>query len=168
MNIIPTYYLLLLLPFFYLLTNHSEGSTFVNNEDSIEIGKKIYSTGLGTTDQKIIAISMGQKMPASIFACAKCHGKCGSGQLLQGIDVPDIRRDAYIKRHLLDSKSPNLDKEIKSKLRRLITLGINHSDVKVNSMMPKYNMSNTDMDHLLAFLAVLGSEQNCKTGERDQ
>jgi hypothetical protein len=158
---IPTYFLLAFCAIFCLSFSNNDVKYLELKKDSIDIGKKIYSTGVGISDQKIMALSLGKKMPATIFACSTCHGDCGAGQKLQGLDVPDIRRKGYMKRYSLDSNSPNLEKEINFKIKRFISFGINHSDEKVSSMMPKYQMSNVDMDHLLAYLAVLGSEQNC-------
>lgn len=128
---------------------------------SIEIGKQIYTTGIGSSEQKIMASLAGREISASMMACANCHGKCGKGLSLQGVDIPDIRRLQYVERHLQDVPEITVEKTINARFKKAIALGIKHDGEDIHRMMPRYSMSLDDMTHLLAYLAVLGEEENC-------
>lgn len=148
------------MPLIIMSTSQVEG-VYIQNDNSIEIGKNIYSTGIGESDQKVMAIVSGNEMPASMMACANCHGKCGEGITLQGVDIPDIRRNNHIQRYQIDQSAENVDKFVNSKLKRTISMGVNHEGDNMHNMMPRYKMSLSDMNHLLAYLAVLGEDENC-------
>ena len=128
---------------------------------SIEKGKNIYTTGIGESEQKIMAVVSGNEIPASIMACANCHGHCGKGQTLQGIDIPDIRKKDHILRYGIDQPIERLDNYLNSKLKRAISMGLNHEGGNMHNMMPRYVMSLSDMDNLLAYLSVLGEDESC-------
>ena len=148
----------ILISFFLIIV---ETHRYSNTSDSIELGKQIYTTGIGENNAEIMAYTFGREMPAKLFACSKCHGECGKAKLQQGMDIPDIRRVSYLNRNFNNNEKENIDEIVNSKIKRFILSGINHTGDKVNSMMPTYNMSLKDMDHLLAYLAILGTEENC-------
>ncbi len=128
---------------------------------SIEIGKKIYTTGIGEGDYKIMAVVSGRDIPGSMMACINCHGNCGKGMALQGVIIPDIRREYYIERYMKGQSNIQSEKTINSKLKKAISLGIKNDGENIHNMMPRYKMSIEDMNHLLAYLAVLGKDENC-------
>lgn len=130
-------------------------------EASIEIGKKIYTRGTGEGDQKIIAVVFGSDMPATMMACINCHLECGEGTMLPGVEVPDIRRANLKERYIKNGAAENANKVINNKLRKAIALGFKNEDEVMHKMMPQYKMSMKDMNHLLAYLAVLGEEESC-------
>lgn len=144
---------ILIIPFQNDTTNSDPGS--------IELGRQIYQGGIGENNSKITATLLGREMSATVFPCSNCHGECGEAQLQQGMDIPAISRKEYIKRNFGSSNPEIIGKKVNYSLKRFITQGINHSGVKVKSMMPTYNMSLDDINHLLSYLEILGSEEKC-------
>lgn len=133
----------------------------INQETSIELGRQIYMEGVSKGNSKIMASVMNRTMPGNLYACSNCHGECGKAQLQQGMDIPDITREAYIIRYFPNDSKTSIGSKVNYSLKKFITNGINHSGEKVNSMMPKYNMSLEDIEHLLSFLEVLGTDEKC-------
>ncbi|MDF1695927.1 MAG: c-type cytochrome [Saprospiraceae bacterium] len=158
---IPNTTILIILTFSLYLPSKFETNSISYQNESILKGEKIYMEGIGSTELKIEAVSMGRSIPASIVTCASCHGQCGKGGEAQGMIVPDIRRASYLMRYSMGTNKILSEKEMNKKIKRLITLGINHDGKKVKSMMPKYTMSLKDMDYLLAYLEVLGNDEKC-------
>lgn len=128
---------------------------------SIELGRQIYTTGIGEGHQKIIAQVSGRNMPGAMMACANCHGACGTETVLQGVGIPDIRKSEYIRRHMSDSQDQEVLKNADQKLKKAIALGIRHDGEEMHRLMPRYQMSLSDMNHLLEFLSHLGREDSC-------
>jgi len=158
---IPMYIPTCLMAFLVLSFTWIEENSVIENDPSIEIGKKIYTSGIGNDDQQILAVVSGRDMPGTMMACVNCHGNCGKGVSLQGVAVPDIRRAQYVERHLMDVPKYELPKKINANLKKAISLGIKHNKEKMHNLMPKYKMSIDDMNHLLAYLAVLGENEKC-------
>ncbi len=139
-----------------------EASLSYLNEPSIEIGKKIYTSGIGEGDQKIIAAVSGRDLPGSMMACVNCHGNCGKGVTLQGVEIPNISRAEYIESTLKDGVSfDSVKKDFHKKIKKVVSMGIKSDGGKIHNLMPRYKMSIKDMNHLLAYLEVLGEDEKC-------
>jgi len=128
-----------------------------------KIGKRIYTTGIGSSEQKIVATVSGMDMEGSMMACVNCHGECGKGKNMQGVTIPDLKSAAFISRYY--DQDNVTEKKLQKLLKKAITMGINPNGDQLHAMMPRYNMSITDMEHLLAYLSILGDEDNCAENE---
>ena len=92
-------------------------------------------------------------------SCASCHGADGRGgaPVMMGTEIPgDIRYH-----HLLEEEheegeehAPFTDELIK----RAITLGLNPAGEPLDQTMPRWRMSDQDLDDLLEFLRTLNGE----------
>ncbi|MEO5928630.1 MAG: ABC transporter substrate-binding protein [Candidatus Kapaibacterium sp.] len=132
-----------------------------------EKGKRIYTSGTGSSAKPIIAVLSGAEVPASVLPCKSCHGTDGKGRPEGGIRPANITADALGAEYRDESSSggrkrPAYDER---KLKRAITMGIDAGGNELHSAMPRYRMSAEDMANLVAYLKVLGREH--ETGLTD-
>jgi ABC-type branched-subunit amino acid transport system substrate-binding protein len=124
-------------------------------------GKKIYLDGSSATGG-VITATLGQAsdaVPASFVACGNCHGREGIGRTEAGIAPPDlswrslarVRVDQGSERRGRPAYNPAL-------LGRAITMGIDPSGNRLGVGMPRYQITPRDLDDLIAYLRVLGTE----------
>lgn len=123
-------------------------------------GKNIYTKGIGGSDIKIMAEMSGVQVPATIMPCINCHRADGTGNPEGGIVPSNITWLELTKKYggkRLDSKKrPPYTKQ---SLRKVITTGIDSGGNQLNSTMPKYNMSRTDLDNLIEYIKILGTDK---------
>jgi ABC-type branched-subunit amino acid transport system substrate-binding protein len=124
-------------------------------------GKTIYMEGVSARGGEITA-TLGESrdaVSASLFACANCHGRDGRGRPEGGIDPPDItwrslvrpRSDQGERRRARPAYQP-------ASLGRVISMGVGSSGDRTGVGMPIYQLSTADLDDLIAYLQVLGTE----------
>jgi cytochrome c oxidase subunit 2 len=130
-------------------------------EPSVHNGRQIYFTATsqrGTLITSDMGIGMGMgMMRGAMMACADCHGNDGRGgrvqMMMRILDIPDIRY------HTLTSTEhggemghdPFTDADI----RRAITQGVEPDGEPLDWPMPRWRMSERDLDDLLEYLKTL-------------
>ncbi|MFT4927445.1 MAG: ABC-type branched-subunit amino acid transport system substrate-binding protein, partial [Phenylobacterium sp.] len=102
----------------------------------------------------------GAMLPATLMPCVNCHQYDGRGIPEGGITPADIRWFNLTKPYGISRKSgethpPYTQRSIKT----AITMGIDSGGQKLNSIMPRYQLTLKDMQDLVAFLTGLGSYQ---------
>jgi len=124
-----------------------------------EAGKKIYTKGVGSSDFKIMANMSGVDVPATIMPCVNCHNARGTGNPEGGITPSNITWQYLTKNYEVkrqDGKTrPAYDEK---SLRKVITKGIDPAGNQLHTTMPRYKMTRDDIDNLIAYIKVLGSD----------
>jgi hypothetical protein len=118
-------------------------------------GQHIYLTGVGTNGQSIArtapAVSQGSLMMGG-GGCGSCHGPSGRGATIRmmtgtAIEAPNITHTALIKAGFTDTT-----------IRTAIRDGVDESGKPLKDAMPRWQMSEADLNATIAYLKVLSSQ----------
>jgi cytochrome c oxidase subunit 2 len=119
-------------------------------------GEQIYFTA---TSQRgsLITADMGMGPMVGMMACANCHGPDGRGgrvRMMMGSFVaPDIRyKTLTAAEHAEGEEHPPYTDET---IKRAITQGIDPAGKPLDWPMPRWTMTEADLEDLLAFLKTL-------------
>ncbi len=129
-------------------------------------GRSIYHHGVDPARGPIrLALSSSDlELDAAFFPCAHCHGADGLGSREGGIEPPPVRwRDLTgpARSPLTDRERPGHDRD---SLERAITAGIDPSGAALHPGMPRYRLAPEQVDDLIAYLEVLGTEADLDPG----
>jgi len=123
-------------------------------------GEQIYFTATSQRGTPVTSdISMGM-MGGGMQTCASCHGPAGRGGrgrvMMRAFEAPDIRYESLIsgehgEGHGEEEAAPYTDEDIK----RAITEGVEPDGESLEWPMPRWTMSDDDLDDLLEFLKTL-------------
>ncbi len=122
-------------------------------------GQQIYLTGESPSNHEIAAFLNAAQMevPGSLFACVRCHGNDGRGKTEGGVTSSDIRWSVLTKpyggRHPSGRQYPPYNE---SHIKRAIMLGTDSKGTELHETMPRFRLSQQDMEDLLAYLKRLG------------
>ena len=117
------------------------------------LGERIYLSGVGTDGQDIPRsaprVSQGTLMMGG--GCASCHGADGRGGTIKmmtgtAIKAPDVTYGALIGDGFTDAT-----------IRRAIRDGLDESGKRLDEAMPRWQMSDADLDATIAYLKELGA-----------
>jgi mono/diheme cytochrome c family protein len=127
-------------------------------------GEQIYFTATsqrGTPITADMGAGMGRMrgMGISSMTCASCHGADGRGgpiqMMMRVIDVPDIRYETLTSEdhgnHGEEEHEPYTEETIK----RAITEGVEPDGEPLDWPMPRWSISDEDLDDLVDFLKTL-------------
>ena len=116
-------------------------------------GERIYFTATSNSGEQIIASTGHMTMHSGMMSCATCHGSDGKGgagrMMMWSFEAPDIRYSSLTVGR--DEEQPFTDDLIK----RAITKGIDSDGKRIESPMPVWQMSEGDLNDLLAYLKTL-------------
>lgn len=128
------------------------GSRFRSN------GERIYFTATSKSGQSLVAEMGGMVMANPMMACADCHGpdgRGGTGQMMMGsFEAPDIRYKTLTtaEHEAGHEEHPPYNDEL---IKRAITQGLNPAGESLNFPMPRWQMSESDVEDLLDYLKSL-------------
>jgi ABC-type branched-subunit amino acid transport system substrate-binding protein len=126
-------------------------------------GKQIFTEGSSQSKTGIEAILGGgtSRIPGRLMPCASCHGADGQGRPEGGVTPSNITWDV-LERPLTSSDplARNRPAYDGASLRRAITEGIDPAGHELGVTMPRFRMSDADLDSLIAYLSVLGKESD--------
>jgi hypothetical protein len=133
------------------------GSRFESN------GEQIYFTATSRRGTPITADMGGMgRMPRSGMTCASCHGSDGRGgrirMMMQTIEVPDIRYDTLTSEGHGDHDEGDEEEHAaytEETIKRAITERVGPDGAPLDWPMPRWSMSETDLDDLVDFLRTL-------------
>ena len=132
-----------------------------------ERGKVIYTTGKSPSGGEIVAVMSGAEVPGAVLPCMNCHGEKGEGKPEGGVVPTNLTWDNLTKPYGGKSASgreyPPYDEK---KIVRAITMGIDPGNNELSTVMPRYRMSRTDIEDLIAYLKILGKEQETGVDDR--
>jgi mono/diheme cytochrome c family protein len=125
-------------------------------------GKIIYTTGRSASGRPLSfrLVSAGEGLlPAKGVACANCHGPDGKGGREGNAVIADI---TYGTLNQPLAASQPWDREraayTDALLARAITQGIDASGQRLNGVMPRWALPESDLQDLLKYLKRLGSK----------
>jgi ABC-type branched-subunit amino acid transport system substrate-binding protein len=125
-------------------------------------GQRIYEDGTSASGAEITAVlGNGQtEISAALLPCVNCHGEDGRGREEGGRTAADITWHVLTKPYLLDSvggrSRPPYERE--AHLVRAITMGLDAGGNRLDNIMPRFRMSRADMQDLIAYLKLVGSQ----------
>lgn len=117
-------------------------------------GERIFLSGVGT-DGTRIARSTSNVAEGSLMmgggGCGSCHGADGGGATLRMmagtvIDAPDITYDALVKEGFTDAA-----------IATAIRDGLDEKGERLDAAMPRWQMSDADVNATIAYLKVLSA-----------
>ncbi|MBE0410410.1 MAG: cytochrome c [Anaerolineales bacterium] len=121
-------------------------------------GERIYFTGTSDSGPPITSQMLGMhSMRQSSMSCASCHGSDGRGgtvrMMMATFNAPDIRYSILTEGdHDDDHGHPAYTDE---DIIRAITLGVNPAGEPLDWAMPRWSMSDEQLQDLLEFLKTL-------------
>jgi mono/diheme cytochrome c family protein len=124
-------------------------------------GKIIYTMGQSPSGGPLFyrLVTGGQRLLARGVTCATCHGLDGKGGREGDLVAPDITYQALIKpRHVTLPSGRKRVPYTDVLLARAITEGLDSSNNRLNSMMPRWFLSDSELQDLLRYLKHLASE----------
>lgn len=126
-------------------------------------GERIYFTA--TSERAApIAMSMGRitmgGMMGRVVACADCHGADGRGgavtMMMGSFEAPDIRYNSLTQPdERRDGDHADHPAYTDETLRRAITQGVDSAGEPLEFPMPRWRMSDENLDDLVAYLKTL-------------
>ncbi|MFA6971922.1 MAG: c-type cytochrome [Gallionella sp.] len=137
--------------------------------DEIELGRRIYLEGILPSGAALTGTRFGNTMVSGAsVACVNCHRRSGMGQVEGDIQVPPITGNflfATGKDKQLATMDPRVSKRFNqahdpytdASLANAILHGTNNRDQQMNVAMPRYNMSESELKALTAYLKQLSS-----------
>jgi cytochrome c oxidase subunit 2 len=138
---------LIILDFFSPYGYSIKSSDFKSN------GERIFFTATSDSGNPIIASTGQMTMHSGMLSCASCHGSDGKGgagrMMMWSFEAPNIRYSSLAAGN--DEEQPYTDDLI----RRVITKGIDSSGKRLESPMPGWQMSDTDLNDLVEYLKTL-------------
>jgi len=137
--------------------------------DAERRGKEIYLAGSSPSAEPLIAV-LGEnrlRLPGRAVTCGGCHGHDGTGRPESGITPYNVTWKYLTKSygHIHDSRlqhPPFTEQSLKHYLRT----GIYPGGGKGDPSMPSYEVSDRDLDDLVAYLRRLGEDVDPGIGER--
>ncbi len=142
----------------YLVTRR--GAETAPPEEHVSNGQLIYFTARNERGERVPFEGGPMWLYMHGRSCATCHGADGRGgaPVMMGTEVPgDIRYHHLIEEeeHEEGEEHPPYTDEL---IKRAITLGLNPAGEPLDLTMPRWHMSDQDLDDLLEFLKTLDGE----------
>ncbi len=130
----------------------------------VSLGEKIYTQGIAASGKFIPATIHGDiKVTGDQLICASCHRKSGMGTTEGQQVVPAIAGDVLFNPLRLPTDKPPLPPALRpaytrETLKLALTGGIDANGNKLDPFMPRYQISDEELDGLVAYLNTLSSQ----------
>lgn len=129
-------------------------------EPAQEAGKQIYTKGESPSQSPLEAV-LGEgstTVPGTLMPCASCHGADGRGRPEGGITPSDITWSTLTRPFRSnDSLTRRRPAYTLESLRKVLREGIDPAGNELGVVMPRYNISETDLDNLIDYMKRLGT-----------
>ncbi|MBR0774236.1 ABC transporter substrate-binding protein [Bradyrhizobium diazoefficiens] len=130
------------------------------DDEAAARGRRLFETGVGRDGQSIVAVftDSGTPVPGKLLSCAGCHGRDATGRPVKGIDPPNISWQNLTKPYALQARAgrSRLPYDEALFLRAVVT-GIDSSNQKLGTAMPRFRLTPGDGADLLAYMRELGT-----------
>ena len=141
----------------YLLTR--PGAEGAQTQEYVSNGQMIYFTGRNQQGQRIPFDGAPMWLYMQGGSCASCHGADGRGgaPVMMGTEIPGDIRYSHLteEEHEEGEEHPPYTDEL---IRRAITLGLNPAGEPLDLTMPRWRMSDQDLDDLIEYLKTLDGQ----------
>lgn len=123
-------------------------------------GKHLYLTGESTSKRPVTALLGADdvEVAASVVPCANCHARDGRGKAEGGVRPSNLQWDVLTRPVTTDDRSRPA--YTRSQLKRAVTMGLDSGSKRLENTMPRYRMTLEDMEDLLSYLEMLGSDRD--------
>lgn len=123
-------------------------------------GERIYFTGTSATGPRITARMSGMhRMPTGQLSCAACHGEDARGgtvrMMMSTVEAPAIRWEHLAEEGHADDHGEDHPAYTIETFKRAVTEGLDPSGEQLHWMMPRWNMTDGQLDDLIAYLQSL-------------
>jgi cytochrome c oxidase subunit 2 len=120
-------------------------------------GQRIYFTATSSSGEAIIP--EGFTMMMHRITCADCHGPKGKGgtvyMMMQSFDVPDISWSELTEQEHEDGDHEDHPPYTEETLKQAITQGLDPAGDTLDEFMPRWQMSEQDLNDLVGFIKTL-------------
>jgi ABC-type branched-subunit amino acid transport system substrate-binding protein len=127
---------------------------------SQEAGRQIYTKGESPSQSRLEAV-LGEgstTVPATLMPCASCHGADGRGRPEGGITPSDITWSTLTRPFRSDDALARRRPAYKlESLRKVLREGIDPAGNELGVVMPRYNISDPDLNSLIEYMKRLGA-----------
>jgi len=125
-----------------------------------EQGKRLYFEGKDAAGKPLAAYvgQMSAKIKASSVPCGNCHGADGKGRPEGGIEPPDITWMNLTKPYGHEHRDRSHPAFTAAKLKTALVSGIDPGGNRLDVAMPRFGLSDGDVDALVAYLKRLESD----------
>jgi cytochrome c oxidase subunit 2 len=113
-------------------------------------GQRIYYTATSNTGVQITSDDGPMWLYMHGGSCVSCHGSHGRGGFvvpMTNVVAPDIRYSTLTAEQFTDAT-----------IRRAISQGLDPAGAPLNDAMPRYHMSDKELDELMSYLKTLDSK----------
>jgi mono/diheme cytochrome c family protein len=123
-------------------------------------GERIYFDGTSETGPAITARLAGMhRMPASQMSCAVCHGEDARGgtvrMMMSTVEAPAIRWEHLTEEQRDDEHGKEHPVYTVDTFKQAVTEGLDPSGEELHWMMPRWDMTEAQLDDLVAYLQSL-------------
>lgn len=124
-------------------------------------GERIYFTATSNSDRPMMSQMSGMHRMQGMMACVTCHGPDGRGgtvtMMMETFEAPDIRYHTLTEDEHEDSDKGHTEHPpyTDATIKRAITQGLNPAGDPLDWPMPRWQMSDSDLEDLLAYLKTL-------------
>ncbi len=136
--------------------------------EQFEAGQEIYRFGRLPSGKRLVGLSHGDiPLAGSQVACENCHRRSGLGSSEGGNVVPPITGPALFFEREPEQRLPFRSRSLRSRARpaydagtlsRAIRSGIDSAGNPLDPLMPRYQMSNAEIEALNTYLVSLSSD----------
>jgi mono/diheme cytochrome c family protein len=141
----------------YLWTRQSAGAP--EFQDYVSNGQTIYFTGRNQQGQRIPFDGAPMWLSMHGGSCASCHGADGRGgaPVMMGTEIPGDIRYSHLteEEHEEGEEHPPYTDEL---IKRAITLGLNPAGEPLDPTMPRWRMSDQDLNDLIEYMKTLNGD----------
>lgn len=124
---------------------------------SEDAGKLIYTKGESPSHGQLEAVLGDTAVPATLMPCVNCHGADGKGRAEGGVIPADITWNVLSRaresNQALSRSRPAYDL---TTLRKVLRNGVDPAGAELGIAMPRYQISDGELDDLIAYLRQLG------------
>ena len=129
-------------------------------EPAADRGERIYLMGESVAGREVTALLGREAMeiPASVLPCGNCHGDDGRGHPESGVSPSSLNWESLTRaphEHSDGRKHPAFSEQT---MKRAITAGVDPAGNPLAVAMPRYRMSEEDLEDLIAYLKRLAPE----------
>lgn len=125
-------------------------------------GRNLYRQGTGASGEPVTAFLSGQtEVKGNVVPCAGCHGFDGRGRAEGGVVPSSVRWEDLSRPYEVTAPTGRKHAQYTERsLVRAITMGLDPAGNKLHAVMPRYALTHSDADDLIAYLKKLATDQD--------
>jgi len=134
-------------------------AAFDNNLSPAELrGRTIYRKGESPSARPIMTLVGDTEIEAKLVPCGSCHGMDGRGRPEGSVVPPSIRWEDLISPRRVAADGRERAPYTENFLIRAMTMGFDSQGNRLHAAMPRYALSRSDADDLVAYLKKLSTD----------